>query len=153
MVQQWCYFMAALYVGLIVKVGLYLMHSQIDLYRIQFFTCTLTVEISFPWEAKIFIPQNSSVLISCAADTTSEPDIESSLEWSIRLPDRQIDDDFTNVQKKKILNNRGFFELPPTAEATQLIINNTDGINGTVLRCADILSGNLLRETTLLVYG
>lgn len=129
------------------------MHSQIDLYRIQFFACTLAVEISFPWEAKIFIPWDSSVLISCTPDTTSEPDIESSLEWSIRLPGRQIYDDFANVQKKKILNDRGFFELPPTAEATRLIINNTDQINGTVLRCADILSGNLLRETTLLVYG
>ena len=106
-----------------------------------------------PWEERIFVPQGSSVLISCTADTSSESDIESSLEWSIRLPDREIDDDFENAQKKRILNDRGFYELPPTAEATQLVVNNTDGINGTVLKCADILSGQLLQMTTLLVYG
>jgi hypothetical protein len=91
-------------------------------------------------------------LISCTADTSSESDIEN-LGWSIRLPDREIEDDFVNVQKKKILNDRGFYELPPKAEATRLHINNTDGINETVLKCADILSGQLLQKTTLLVRG
>ena len=105
-----------------------------------------------PWEEKIFVPQGSSISINCTTDTISEL-IENSLEWSIRLPDREIYDDFTNVQKKKILNNRGFYELPPTAEATRLLINKTDGVNGTDLRCADILSGQLIQETTLLVYG
>ena len=114
---------------------------------------TFPVKVSLPWEERIFVPQGSSVLISCTADTSSESDIESSLEWSIRLPDREIDDDFENAQKKRILNDRGFYELPPTAEATQLVVNNTDGINGTVLKCADILSGQLLQETTLLIQG
>ncbi len=91
-------------------------------------------------------------MISCTDDTSSESDIEN-LEWSIRLPDREIEDDFVNIQKKKILNDRGFYELPPTAEATRLHINSTDGIDGTVLKCADILSGQLLQKTTLLVRG
>ena len=88
--------------------------------------------------------------------TANEVDVENSLEWLIRLPDRQIYDRFTTIPQKKILNNRGFFELPPIGipvEIIQLIINNTDGINGTVLRCANILSGQLLQETTLIVYG
>ena len=93
------------------------------------------------------------MLISCTADTSSESDIESSLEWTIRLPDREIDDDFENPQKKKILNDRGFYELPPTAEAIRLVVNNTDRINGTVLKCSEIFSGYLLGKTTLLVYG
>ena len=92
------------------------------------------------------------MLISCI-DTSSESDIESSLEWSIKLPDREINDNFEHAQKKKILNDRGFYELPPTAETTRLLVNNTDGINGTVLKCADVLSGQLLQKTTLLVYG
>ena len=95
-------------------------------------------------------------MISCTADTShsSESDIiESNLGWSIRLPDREIDDDFENPQKKKILNDRGFYELPPTTEAIRLVVNNTDRINGTVLKCAEILSGQLLRKTILLVYG
>ena len=93
------------------------------------------------------------MLISCTADTSSESDIESSLEWSIRLPDHEIDDNFGRAQKEKILNDRGFYELPPTAEAIRLVVNNTDRINGTVLKCAEILSGQLLRKITLLVYG
>ena len=92
------------------------------------------------------------MLISCTADTSNEPDIESSLGWSIRLPDREIDDNFGRAQKK-ILNDRGFYELPPKAEAIRLVVNNTDGINGTVLKCAEILSGQLLQKTTLLVHG
>ena len=121
----------------------------------QIYVHTLAVKVSLPWEERIFVPQGSSVLISCTADTShsSESDIESNLGWSIRLPDREIDDDFENAQKKKILNDRGFYELPPTAEAIRLVVNNTDGINGTVLKCAEILSGQLLQKTTLLVYG
>ena len=92
------------------------------------------------------------MLISCTADTSNESDIESSLEWSVRLPDREIDDNFGRAQKK-ILNDRGFYELPPKAEAIRLVVNNTDGINGTVLKCADIPSGQFLQETTLLIQG
>ena len=123
------------------------------------FTCTLAVKVFLPWEEEIFIPQGSSVLVNCTADTINESDIESSLEWSLRLPDREIDDRFINPLQKKILNNRGFYELPPInipVEIIRLVINNTDynaGINGTVLRCANILSGQLLHKTTLLVYG
>jgi hypothetical protein len=121
-------------------------------YRVFHNKCTFAVEVSLPWEDKTFIPQGSSVLISCTADTSSESDIEN-LEWSIRLPDREIEDNFENEQKEKILNGRGFYELPPTAEATRFIINNTDGIDGTVLKCADIQAGQLLQKTTLLVQG
>ena len=123
------------------------------------FTCTLAVKVSLPWEEKIFIPQGSSVLVNCTADTSNESDIESSLEWSLRLPDCEIDDRFINPLQKKILNNRGFYELPPVnipVEIIRLVINSTDDnvhINGTVLRCANIVSGQLLQETTLLVYG
>ena len=58
----------------------------------------------------------------------------------------------------KILNSRGFYELPQIdtpIETIRLVINSKDGINGTVLRCANILSGQLLQETTLSesVYG
>ena len=113
-----------------------------------------------PWKEKLFVPEDSRVLLNCTADITntneSENDHENSLEWSVRLPDRQIYDRFTTIPQKKILNNRGIYELPPNGtpmEIIQLIINNTDGINGTVLRCANILSGQLLQETTLLVYG
>ena len=69
------------------------------------------------------------------------------------IPDREIDDNFGRAQKKILLNDRGFYELPPKAEAIRFIVNNTDGINGTVLKCAEILSGQLLQKTTLLVYG
>ena len=92
------------------------------------------------------------MLINCTAD-----DVENSrgLKWSIRLPDRQIFDDFSELQKD-ILNLRGFYQLAPIdipVKKIRLIVNNTDDVNGTVLRCANVRSGQILRETTLLVYG
>ena len=35
----------------------------------------------------------------------------------------------------------------------QLLINSTMGINGTVVRCDDIGTGNLIAQTILLVQG
>ena len=146
-----------MYVAMIVKVSslqiIFLVHIATHAgCSYQIYVRTLAVKVSLPWEERIFVPQGSSVLISCTADTSNEPDIESSLGWSIRLPDREIDDNFGRAQKK-ILNDRGFYELPPTAEAIRLVVNNTDGINGTVLKCADIPSGQLLQETTFLIQG
>lgn len=114
------------------------------------------MRVSLPWEEKIFLPKGSLVLINCTADTINESDIENILEWSIRLPGREIDDRFTNPLQRKILNNGGFYELAPINTPVgiiQLVINNTNDNNGTVLRCANLLTGQLLQETTLLVHG
>lgn len=86
----------------------------------------------------------------------SEFGTENSLEWSIRLPNRQFDDSFTGI-RIQILNDRGFFELPTLTIGSQLVIqlaiNKTDGINGTLLKCQNIKSGNLIGMTTIMVYG
>ena len=114
------------------------------------------VKVPVTWEEKTFVPQGSLVSMNCTADITKDLDVENSLEWSIKLPDRQIFDRFTTKPQMEILNSRDFYELPQIdipIETIRLVINNTDGINGTVLRCANILSGELLQETTLSVYG
>ena len=95
--------------------------------------------------------------VNCTAgDITDEAD----LVWSITLPDRrQVDYRFSTAAQKKILNDRGFHDLPAIdapVEIIQMVINNTDDINGTdgtVLECANTLTGQLLLRITLFVHG
>ena len=113
------------------------------------------VKVSSPWEEATFIPQDSnSISVSCSKQNEEGQNM---LEWSIRLPDRQVDDSFAAGIREEILNNRGFYKLRSLRNGTlrviRLAINNTEGINGTMLKCVDIISGNLLEDTTIVVYG
>ena len=102
-----------------------------------------------------FVPQGSYVTVKCSDG--SESASQNFLQWSIRLPDREFDDRFSTEIGIQILNNRGFFELAVLKFGSQVVIqlaiNKTDGINGTVLKCQNINSGNLIGMTTIRVYG
>lgn len=123
-----------------------------DLYHCLYTSCS--VNVSTPWEALTFVPQGSYVTVNCSDE--SDFVSQNNLEWSIRLPDRQVEDSFTGI-RIGILNDRGFFELPALTFGSQMVIqleiNKTDGINGTVLKCQNISSGNVIGVTTIIVYG
>ena len=57
----------------------------------------------------------------------------------------------------KTLNDQSFYELPEEdfglEKAIQLLINNTLGKNGTVIRCIDTGLASTIAETTLIVDG
>ena len=110
-----------------------------------------TVNVTLPWEPKTIIPEGSSVVyVNCTANVSDGSD---SLRWLVQFVDGQIDHRFGTPREDKILNDEGFYVLQPTNETIRLAVNNTVGINGTVLRCANVFSGNVLQVTTLLVYG
>lgn len=82
---------------------------------------------------------------------------ENALYWSIRLPDRQVDDRFSNLITKEILNNRGFYESSAATlgpgMSIQMINNETDSINGTKLECVNSVSGKIIQSTSIFIYG
>ena len=113
------------------------------------------VEVSSAWEQLTFIPLGSYVSMNCTYETPTD---QSSLEWSIGLPDREVFDSFIDGIRKDILNSRGFYELPAVTDGSvttiRLSINSTDAkINNTMVRCEDVVSGSSLQETTIIVYG
>ena len=56
----------------------------------------------------------------------------------------------------KLFNGRGFYDVraPDTQPGTiQLLVNKTEGINETKIKCLDELSFKTLSQTTLIIYG
>ena len=104
-----------------------------------------------PWDSYTYIPQESSVYINCTAESSQNPG------WTIQLPGRTATLQFTFPASISTLNDRGFYLLPEidlgmTMKTIQLLINSTIGINGTVVRCDDTGTGNLIAHTTLFVF-
>ena len=53
-----------------------------------------------------------------------------------------------------LLNGRGFYDVPtPMSTTLLLLINRTEGNNGTVIRCIDSFSNDILSETILIIIG
>ena len=79
------------------------------------------------------------------------------LEWAIGLSDRQSDDKFSSTIRKEILNMRGFYELSNVTVGPKMFIrmdiNNTEGINGTEIKCERTWNGEIIQRTTIYVYG
>ena len=120
------------------------------------------MQVSTPWKPLTFVPLNSYTLVSCNdteyfINKVAESD-EKVLDWSIKLPDREVDYTFNTVRRKQILNSRGIYESSGVAikELTTiwLTINDTQlNITGTVLRCENIDTGELVESTTIIVYS
>ena len=61
----------------------------------------------------------------------------------------------------KLLNDHGFYEVPVPVEdlelqmnnSIQLLINKTEGNNGTLVKCFDAGSGSSLYQTTIIITG
>ena len=100
----------------------------------------------------MYIPQESVVHINCTAEICQNPG------WTIQLPGRTGTLQFAFEASIRALNDHGFYQLPEsdvgiTMTTIQLLINSTVGINGTVVRCDDTGTGNLIARTILLVQG
>ena len=97
----------------------------------------------------MYIPQES---VNCTAETSQNPG------WTIQLPGRSGTLQYTFEESIRTLNDHGFYQLPDidlgmTMKTIQLFINSILGINGTVVRCDDTGTGNLIAQTILLVQG
>ena len=79
------------------------------------------------------------------------------LAWSIRLAGSDSFSRFKFNHSIMLLNNRGFFKLPDmTTERKnniRLVINSTDGNNGTEIQCIDPGTAVTVNETTIVVFG
>ena len=98
-----------------------------------------------------FVPQGSSVHITCTADSGQSP------LWSIQLTDSSDNFfQFTFLPSEILLNLHGFYDVPTDDSGIiQLIINSTQDNNRTLIRCIDggSLQESTIFETTLIVYG
>ena len=116
------------------------------------------MKIIDPWEDKLHIPQRSMLSASCRPGPGSSAGTGRSclkcLEWFIKLPDRAVEDTFTGT-RRSILNQRGFFEVEDRMDMYIHLVNNltTPRINGTVLKCVNVTSGQVNEETTIIIYG
>ena len=80
--------------------------------------------------------------------------------WSILLSGTTAITQFSFERSIMLLNSRGFYKVPLPEVQTgtlnktiQLLINNTEGNNGTMIMCNDVVSATLFSETTLIIYG
>ena len=99
------------------------------------------------------MPQNSTIQINCTANSSAHSPV-----WSILLSGTTAISQFSFQASIRLLNSRGFYKIPlpeepGTLEIIQLLINRTDGNNGTLILCNDVVSSTLFSETNLIVFG
>ena len=113
-----------------------------------------TVGVSSSWERTTYVPQDSSVLMNCTANSSVHSPV-----WSILLSGTTAITQFSFPRSIMLLNSRGFYEVmlpgvqPGALKTIQLLINNTEENNGTLIKCNDVVSSTLFSETTLVIYG
>ena len=112
-------------------------------------SCCVSVELTSPWRTVSYIPQNSSVNIHCTFNSSVVA------LWSLLLPGRQSVTRFSFGSN--LLNRRGFYigsnETIDGNTTIHLTVNSTLENNGTVVRCTDARSANIISATTIMVYG
>ena len=90
---------------------------------------------------------------TCAAENNQ------TLQWSIILADSQASICFCHELNIKLLNYHGIYEIPVSVielqinNSLQLLINNTQGNNGTLLQCINPRAAIIKYETTLIISG
>ena len=107
----------------------------------------ITVSVSSPWSNITFMPPNSMTYISCTDRRNG-----SSLQLLVFFSGT---DDFIAYSDSSsgLFNRRGFYSVPQDTVSIQLLINRTDGNNGTVIQCVESNSNtiDILSETTMIV--
>ena len=109
------------------------------------------VSVSSPWETSTYAPQSSLIQVNC----TNKEIHYSRLYWSIVLPGARVEIQFDYPSSVNLLNNHGIYEFPNEVDSIQLLINNTEGINGTTIKCIAIGSTmtTTISVTTLIITG
>ena len=100
-----------------------------------------------PWESETHIPQDSSVTMSCNGEKNQ------ALEWTITLPGHRVPFQFGFQAQVKKLHKHNFYKLKAMGNTVQLLINSTEGNNGTKIECVDVGSALTINETILIVDG
>ena len=109
------------------------------------------VLVTTPWDSITYIPRDSSVVLSCTGEKNQVP------AWSITLPGHMGFLQFSFQQQILELNKHNFYKMlddeHDVNNSIQLLINSTEGKNGTTIQCDDIESATKLYETNLTIYG
>lgn len=108
-----------------------------------------------PWPTLLFVPQGSSVRISCTADSNSP-----SIFWSIDLASHPSTVQFQFGTGSAALHAAGVYELSDIKSDSKkvttlrLLINDTAMNNGTIIHCTHgQLSSPITATTSLFVFG
>ena len=126
--------------------------SEVQHYHGYLIAVTCTVSVMTPWESVTHIPRDSSVIMSCTAGRGRVP------KWYITLPgDNTQPLQFFYKEVIARLNSRNFYEMPTIehdiGETIQLLINSTEGKNGTKIDCVDIGPSMTINETSIIIDG
>ena len=83
----------------------------------------------------IFVPQESTIIITCTADGHGEQPF-----WSVGLANESVSTHHQFSTRQGLLNAHGVYELPPIEtqgipHTLRLLINNTDVNNQTEILC------------------
>ena len=109
------------------------------------------MSVSTPWEPTTHLPRLSSVIMSCTGEKSRN------LEWFITLPGLHNAQPLPFFNEKTIenLNNHTFFKMPEIEhdldKTIQLLINNTEGKNGTVIECVDVGLSLTINKTIIII--
>ena len=109
------------------------------------------VSVTTPWERTTYLPQDSSVIMSCTSEKFR------SLVWHITLPGHDQPHQFFDELVIAILNNHSFYKMPEIehdmSKTIQLLINGTEGNNGTTIACVDVAEASTINKTTIIIDG
>ena len=118
---------------------------------LNFNVSNCTVFVTTPWESVTYIPRDSSVVMSCTGENNQVP------AWTITLPGHSGSLQFGFQEQVLKLNKHNFYKMLEVGRdmnnSIQLLINSTEGKNGTTIQCDDVGSAEKLYETILTVYG
>ena len=108
------------------------------------------MSVSTPWEPTTHLPRLSSVIMSCTGEKSRN------LEWYITLPGDNTLQFYYEIAIEK-LNNHTFYEIPEIEnnldKTIQLLINSTEGKNGTVIECVDVGLSLTINKTVIIIDG
>ena len=107
------------------------------------------VFVEQPWEEYTYIPEGSVVEVSCSGGIDQSP------QWSINLPGASSTSQFGFEVSIMLLNSKGFYQKESELDNSSVLlhINNTEDINGTEIRCDDLITATTISRTVLIVYG
>ena len=106
------------------------------------------VDVASPWQENTYVPQNSSIHMTCTGERNQV------LYWSIQLADSETDTQFDYPSSISILNGHSIYEIGINASDTiGLLINNTEGNNASIIQCVDGNTVTTISQTTLIIIS
>ena len=98
------------------------------------------------------MPHNSSLLMNCTLDSITQK-----AAWAIVLSGLTDPSPVQFERSLVLLNNRSFYNLPDITSGDQkiirLLVNATEGNNGTVVQCIDTETASIISMTTIMIFG